>query len=52
MCLYEFGIPAIAPNSENLFISDSVLEQLKSRFKNIIVIYDSDLAGIWCERYK
>jgi hypothetical protein len=46
MCLYEFGIPAIAPNSENLFISDSVLEQLKSRFKNIIVIYDSDLAGI------
>ena len=46
MCLYEFGIPAIAPNSENLFISDSVLDQLKSRFKYIIVIYDSDLAGI------
>ncbi len=46
MCLYEFGIPAIAPNSENLFISDKVLEQLKQRFKYIIVIYDTDIAGL------
>jgi hypothetical protein len=46
MCLYEFGIPAIAPNSENLFVSDSVLEQLKARFKHIVVIYDNDAAGI------
>ncbi len=46
MCLHEFGINAIAPNSETLFISDSVLEQLKKRFKRIVVIYDSDSAGI------
>lgn len=46
MLLYEFGISAIAPNSENLFIPDRVLEQLKQRFKHIVVIYDSDLAGL------
>ena len=46
MCLYEFGIPAIAPNSENLFISNNVLEQLQQRFKHIVVIYDTDLAGL------
>lgn len=46
MCLYSFGIPAIAPNSEHLFISESVLKQLKERFKHIIVLYDSDLAGM------
>ena len=37
MLLYEFNIPAIAPNSETLFISDKQLEKLKSKFKNIIV---------------
>ena len=46
MCLSSLGINAIAPNSENLFISDSVLEQLKQRFKIIIVLYDNDLAGL------
>lgn len=46
MCLYSLGIPAIAPNSEHLFISDDVLNNLKSRFKHIIVLYDNDLAGI------
>lgn len=46
MCLSSFGIPAIAPNSEHLFISDSVLSELKSRFSLIIVLYDNDLAGL------
>lgn len=46
MCLYSMGIPAIAPNSEHLFISESVLSDLKKRFKHIIVLYDNDLAGI------
>lgn len=46
MCLYSMGIPAIAPNSEHLFIPDSVLESLKQRFTHIIVLYDNDLAGI------
>lgn len=46
MCLYSFGINAIAPNSEHLFISDSVLEDLKKRFKYVVVLYDNDEAGI------
>ncbi len=46
MVLHELGIPAIAPISENLFISQSVFDKLKSRFKNIILFYDNDLAGI------
>ena len=37
MCLYELGITAIAPNSENLFLSDKQLEAVKNRFKRIIV---------------
>lgn len=46
MCLYSMGVSAIAPNSEKLFISDSVLEELKTRFKYIIVFYDNDIPGI------
>lgn len=46
MCLYSLGINAIAPNSENLFISKSMLSNLKERFKYIVVLYDSDLTGI------
>ena len=46
MCLYSLGINAIAPNSENLFISDSVLEDLEKRFKYIVVFYDNDLPGL------
>ena len=46
MCLYSLGISAIAPNSENLFIADTILERLKFKFKYIIVLYDNDLPGI------
>lgn len=46
MALYAYGISAISPNSEHLFISDKMLEELKQRFKHIVVLYDSDLAGI------
>ena len=45
MCLYSCGITACAPNSENLFISEVILENLKSRFKYIVIIYDSDRPG-------
>ena len=44
--LYEFGIPAIAPCSENLFITDSQYARLKDRFKHIYVLYDNDLPGV------
>lgn len=46
MLLYELGIPAIAPNSENLFLSDEQLNKLKSKFSRILVCYDNDLPGI------
>ena len=46
MCLYSCGITACAPNSENLFISDAVLEDLKKRFKYIVVLYDNDRPGL------
>ncbi len=46
MTLYSLGINAIAPCSENLFISESQFEKLKKRFKHIVVIYDNDQTGI------
>lgn len=46
MCLYEFGIPAIAPNSENLFITDKQYQKLKQKYRKIFLFYDNDLPGI------
>lgn len=45
LALAAYNIPACAPNSEHLFISDKVLEDLKKRFKYIIVLYDQDRTG-------
>lgn len=45
MCLYEMGIPAISPSSESTFIPDKILEQLKKRFKRIIILFDRDSSG-------
>ena len=46
MSMYELGITACSPNSETQFVSDSVLSQLKERFKHIIVMFDNDRAGL------
>lgn len=46
MLLYELGIPAIAPNSETQFVSDKMLEELRTRFKHIVLLYDNDLTGV------
>lgn len=40
------GYWAIAPNSEQSFIPDEVMEKLKKRFRNIFVWFDNDKAGI------
>ena len=45
MCLHEMEIPAISPSSESTFIPESVLVDLKKRFKKIIIIFDRDQAG-------
>lgn len=44
--LYEFGIPAIAPCSENLFVTESQYERLKQKYKRIFLLYDLDGPGI------
>lgn len=46
MVLYEFGIPAIAPISENCYLTDTQHHKLVSRFKKVIIFYDFDYAGI------
>ena len=45
VAMYGFGIAAVSPNSETLFIEDKKLEEFKKRFKHILVLYDSDKAG-------
>jgi DNA primase len=45
--MYNFGINAVAPSSESTFITDKQLEEFKSRFKHIIVVYDQDKAGLY-----
>ena len=46
MALYEFGIPAIAPNSENLFLTEAQYLKLQLKFKQIYLLYDRDLPGV------
>lgn len=46
LSMYSCGISAIAPNSETQFVSEKVLEDLKKRFKYIVVFFDNDKAGI------
>lgn len=44
--LHEYKLPACAPCSENIGISDELLDNLKKRFKYIIVLGDNDKPGI------
>lgn len=46
MVLHEFGIPACAPNSEMIFLSNAQLDSLRKRFNTIVVLFDNDLPGI------
>lgn len=46
MCLYEMGFSAIAASSETTFIPEDIIEDLKSRWKKIVIIYDRDKTGI------
>ena len=46
MVLYEYGIPAIAPCSENEFLTEAQYKRIKLRFKHIICNYDNDIPGI------
>lgn len=46
MSLYEFGITAIAPNSENLFLREDQYNKLNLNFETIYLLYDNDLPGV------
>ena len=46
MSLYAYGISACAPNSETVFMTDKMLEDLKTRFERIVVLFDTDIPGI------
>lgn len=45
MVLHELGYNAVAIQSENTFPSKEVIQELKSRFKKCIVIFDNDKPG-------
>ena len=45
MCFYEMGYNAISPASESTWLPDIVLEDLKKRFKRIILMFDRDVTG-------
>ena len=47
VALYGFGIAAVSPNSETLFVDDKKLEEFKQRFKHILVVYDNDRPGLY-----
>ena len=47
LCLWSnTGIPAISPQGEGYTISDTAVKELKRRYKNIYILFDSDEAGV------
>lgn len=46
MVLHEFGINAIAPCSENTFVTEKQYEKLRNKFDVGVVFFDNDKAGI------
>lgn len=46
MTLYEYGITAIAPCSENLFVSETQYKKLQNKFWKRILLYDNDIPGV------
>ncbi len=53
MSLYGINISAIAPISETIVISQNRFEKLQKSFKEILCLYDNDLAGVkGAQKYK
>lgn len=46
MVLHEFGIESVAPNSENIVITKAKFDRLNTKYKNIYILFDNDLAGV------
>jgi DNA primase len=45
MVLYSFGYNAIAVNSENVYLPEKAVKELRERFKEILLFYDNDESG-------
>lgn len=55
MCLYTYNIPAVAPTSETILISEELFSKLSDRFFYIFTLFDRDKAGThmtWLMRKK
>lgn len=50
MTLYSLGFTAMAPQGEGYRFEPELIEELNSRFKTIIILYDSDDDGIVCAK--
>lgn len=46
MTLDSFGIPAIAPQAESICPEPELIEKIKSRFNQVVTLYDFDYAGV------
>ena len=46
MVLYKLGYHAIAPGSESASLPVKIVDQLKERFKKIIILFDYDDGGL------
>lgn len=46
LCLVSQGLNAITLNSETSNLQDETAQELKKRFKNVVVLYDNDATGI------
>ena len=45
MALFSHGYPSFTLNSETAALSPGIVLELKSRFKNVLVLYDNDQTG-------
>ena len=46
MVLYEMGIDSISPSSETTFIPDDILQNLKTKYTKIYILFDRDKTGM------
>lgn len=46
MLFSRFNLPAVAPQSESILLSNDTLVELHSRFDKVVIVYDQDRAGI------
>ena len=46
MVLHEMGFDAVSPSSETTFIPDEILDSLKAKYENILILYDRDKTGM------